>query len=47
MLSNDLFVIEKNNRNFYTIPKVKEGIENLDNKNCFLWFDDTKFCVFK
>ena len=29
------------------IPKVKEGIENLDNKNCFLWFDGTKFCVFK
>jgi cell division protein FtsB len=47
MLSNDLFVIEENDRNFYTIPKVKEGIENLDNKNCFLWFDDTKFCVFK
>ena len=46
-LSNDLFVIEENNRNFYIIPKVKEGIENLDNKNCFLWFDGTKFCVFK
>ena len=29
------------------IPKVKEGIENLDNKKCFLWFDGTKFCVFK
>ena len=46
-LSNDLFVIEENNRNFYIIPKVKEGIENLDNNNCFLWFDGTKFCVFK
>ena len=46
-LSNDLFVIEENNRNFYIIPKVKEGIEKLDNKNCFLWFDGTKFCVFK
>jgi hypothetical protein len=46
-LSNDFFVIEENNRNFYTIPKVKEGIEKLDNKNCFLWFDGTKFCVFK
>ena len=46
-LSNDLFVIEENNRNFYITPKVKEGIENLDNKNCFLWFDVTKFCVFK
>ena len=46
-LSNDLFVIEENNRNFYIIPKVKEGIENLDNNNCFLWFDGTKFCVLK
>ena len=46
-LSNDLFVIEENNRNFYIIPKVKEEIKNLDNKNCFLWFDGTKFCVFK
>ena len=47
ILSNDLFVIEENNRNFYITPKVKEGIENLDNNNCFLWFDGTKFCVFK
>ena len=46
-LSNDLFVIEENNRNFYIIPKVKEGIENLDNNNCFLWFDGAKFCVLK
>ena len=45
--SNDLFVIEESNRNFYIIPKVKEGIENLDNNNCFLWFDGTKFCVLK
>ena len=29
------------------IPKVKEGIENLDNNNCFLWFDGAKFCVLK
>ena len=29
------------------IPKVKEGIENLDNNNCFLWFDGSKFCVLK
>ena len=41
------FDFEKNDKNFYIIPKVKEGIENLDNKNCFLWFDGTKFCVFK
>ena len=47
ILSNDLFVIEESNRNFYIIPKVKERIENLDNNNCFLWFDGTKFCVFK
>ena len=41
------FDFEENDKNFYIIPKVKEGIENLDNKNCFLWFDGTKFCVFK
>jgi len=47
ILSNKLFVIEESNRNFYITPKVKEGIENLNNKNCFLWFDGTEFCVFK
>ena len=24
-----------------------EGIKNLDNKKCILWFDGTEFCVFK
>jgi len=24
-----------------------EEIKNRDNKKCILWFDDTKFCVFK
>ena len=24
-----------------------EEIKNRDNKNCFLWFDGTEFCVFK
>ena len=47
ILSNKLFVIEESNRNFYIIPKVKEGIKNPDNKKCILWFDGTKFCVFK
>ena len=41
------FDFEENDKIFYIIPKVKEGIENLDNKNCFLWFDGTEFCVFK
>ena len=41
------FDFEENDKNFYIIPKVKEGIENLDNNNCFLWFDGTKFCVLK
>ena len=41
------FDFKENDKNFYIIPKVKEGIENLDNKKCFLWFDGTKFCVFK
>ena len=41
------FDFEESDKNFYIIPKVKEGIEKLDNKNCFLWFDGTKFCVFK
>ena len=41
------FYFEENDKIFYIIPKFKEGIENLDNKNCFLWFDGTKFCVFK
>ena len=41
------FDFKESDKNFYIIPKVKEGIENLDNKNCFLWFDGTKFCVFK
>ena len=41
------FDFEENDKIFYIIPKFKEGIENLDNNNCFLWFDGTKFCVFK
>ena len=24
-----------------------EGMKNHDNKKCILWFDGTKFCVFK
>ena len=41
------FDYELNDKIFYIIPKFKEGIENLDNNNCFLWFDGTKFCMFK
>ena len=41
------FDFEENDKIFYIIPKFKEGIENLDNKNCFLWYDGTKFCLFK
>ena len=41
------FDFEENDKIFYIIPKFKEGIENLDNSNCFLWFDGTKFCMFK
>ena len=41
------FDFEENDKIFYIIPKFKEGIENLDNNNCFLWFDGTEFCVFK
>ena len=29
------------------IAKEIEEIKNLDNKKCILWFDGTKFCVFK
>jgi cell division protein FtsB len=41
------FDFEENDKIFYIIPKFKEGIENLDNNNCFLWYDGTKFCMFK
>ena len=27
--------------------KEIEEMKNLDNKKCILWFDGTKFCVFK
>ena len=27
--------------------KEIEGMKNRDNKKCILWFDGTKFCVFK
>ena len=33
------FDFEESDKNF--------GIENLDNNNCFLWYDGTKFCMFK
>ena len=58
ILSNKIFDLREKNQKILNekwgpiekdkiIPKVKEGIENLDTNNCFLWFDGTKFCVFK
>ena len=57
ILSNKIFDLREKQKIFNEIwgpiekdkiiPKVKEGIENLDNKKCFLWFDGTEFCVFK
>ena len=53
ILSNQLFDLrEKNqkilNEKWGPIEKDKQRkIEKLDSKKCFLWFDGTKFCVFK
>ena len=52
ILSNKLFDLREKqkifNEKWGPIEKNKQRkIENLDNKKCFLWFDGTKFCVFK
>ena len=52
ILSNQLFDLREKqkifNEKWGPIEKNKQRkIENLDNKKCFLWFDGTKFCVFK
>jgi len=39
--------VESSNIGAAKIAKKIEGIKNLDNKKCILWFDGTKFCVFK
>ena len=52
ILSNKIFDLREKqkifNEKWGPIEKIKQRkIENLDNKKCFLWFDGTKFCVFK
>ena len=52
ILSNKIFDLREKqkilNEKWGPIEKNKQKkIENLDNKKCFLWFDGTKFCVFK
>ena len=52
ILSNKIFDLREKqkifNEKWGPIEKDKQRkIENLDNKKCFLWFDGTKFCVFK
>ena len=52
ILSNKIFDLREKqkifNEKWEPIEKDKQRkIENLDNKKCFLWFDGTKFCVFK
>ena len=52
ILSNKIFDLREKqkifNEKWGPIEKNKQRkIENLDNKKCFLWFDGTKFCVFK
>ena len=52
ILSNKIFDLREKqkifNEKWGPIEKNKQRkIENLDNKKCFLWFNGTKFCVFK
>ena len=52
ILSNKIFDLREKqkifNEKWGPIEKNKQKkIENLDNKKCFLWYDGTKFCVFK
>ena len=52
ILSNKIFDLREKqkifNEKWGPIEKNKQRkIKNLDNKKCFLWFDGTKFCVFK
>ena len=49
--SDDLIIksiiVKSNNIGAAKIVKEIERIKNLDDKKCILWFDGTKFCVFK
>ena len=40
-------IVRSSNIGAAKIVKEIEEIKNLDNKKCILWFDGTKFCVFK
>ena len=40
-------IVNSKNIGAARIFNENEGIEKLDDKNCILWFDGTKFCVFK
>ena len=49
--SDDLIIksiiVNSSNIGAARIFKENEEINNLDSKKCILWFDGTKFCVFK
>ena len=49
--SNDLIIksiiVNSSNIGAARIFKGNEEIKNRDDKKCILWFDGTKFCVFK
>ena len=40
-------IVKSSNIGAARIFKENEEIKNLDDKKCILWFDGTKFCVFK
>ena len=40
-------IVKSSNIGAARIFKENEEIKNPDNKKCILWFDGTKFCVFK
>ena len=40
-------IVKSSNIGAARIVREIEGIKNTNNKKCILWFDGTKFCVFK
>ena len=40
-------IVKSSNIGAARIVKEIEEIKNIDDKKCILWFDGTKFCVFK
>ena len=40
-------VVKSSNIGAAKIARIIEETKNTNNKKCILWFDDTKFCVFK